>query len=123
LIDWKGDGEFKELYAKLFELRKKQPAFSDGGIIRIPSTNDRRVYAFARVSGPNKFIVAFNFDTTSFSGSLSVLSPGLITGNQINLTDVFTNQTMTITIPSTKLLPIEIPAMGFRVFQIEQTPR
>ena len=88
-------------------------------MIRIPSTNDERVYTFARVSGTNKFIVAVNFDLKPFTGSLSLMPQELAADTAITLTDVFTNKTLPITIPASHLIPIEIPAMGFRVFQVQ----
>ena len=120
-IDWKGGGGFRELYTKLFDLRKNNPAFTDGGMVRLPTTNDRRVYAFARVSGENKFLVAFNFAAAVFSGSVNILSPELVSGNQITLTDVFNGDTSAITIPSSRLIPLSIPPMGYRILRIAQS--
>ena len=82
-IDWKDGIEFRKLYTSLFALRKNEPAFSEGEMIRIPTTNARRVYAFARVSGTNKFIVVLNFDLKAFNGSMDLRSPGVATGSHI----------------------------------------
>jgi glycosidase len=118
-IDWQNGSEFRKLYAKLFDLRKSEPAFSEGEMLRLSTSNARRVYAFARVSGMNKFLVMLNFDRKAFSGSVSVSSPGLATGSQITLTDVFAKKTITATVPSSKLIPIKIPAMGFRILRLQ----
>jgi glycosidase len=118
-IDWKGGTGFKKLYATLFNLRKNQPAFSEGDMVRISASNDRRVFAFARISGTNKFVVVLNFDQKAFNGSLSLSSPLLVTGNKITLVDVFTKKKFAVVVPSSKLIPIKVPAMGFRILQIE----
>ena len=119
-IDWTGGEEFTALYSRLFELRKYQPAFSAGEMVRISTTNDKRVYAFARVADANKFLVACNFDADTFAGSLDLASPGLSVDKQITMTDVFTKRTTTLAVPPSKAIPIEVPAMGFRILQIEQ---
>ncbi|MGA9407623.1 MAG: alpha-amylase family glycosyl hydrolase [Bacteroidota bacterium] len=118
-IDWKDRTAFRKLYTRLFDLRKNEPAFSEGEMIRISSSNPQRVYAFARVSGTNKFIVALNFGRKVFDGSLNLSSPDLATENQTTLTDVFTKKTVTAALPPSKLIPIKIPAMGFRIFQLK----
>lgn len=122
-IDWHGGSEFRELYTTLFALRKNHPAFSDGEMIRLPATNTRTVYAFARISGTDKYIVAINFGKTSVVDSLSALSPDLISSGQIIIEDVFSKERTTITIPSSRLIPLEIPGLGFRIFHIDQFHR
>ena len=120
-IDWKGGNEFRTLYARLFELRRDEPAFYASDMIRIPTTNSKRVFAFARVSGPNKFIVICNFDTSAFSGSIDLSSPKLRINNQITFTDVFSSHA-TRRLHPLNSTPIDVPAVGFRIIQIEQVP-
>ena len=122
-IEWKGGEEFRELYTTLFALRKNNPAFTEGGMIRLPTTDDRRVYVFARVSGENKFIVAFNCEEAAFTGSVNILSPEIVSGNQMTLTDIFTGEASSMTIPTSRLVPLEIPSMGYKILQIKQSPR
>ncbi len=121
-IDWKGGDEFRSLYDRLFELRKNQSAFFAGELIRIPTTNDKRIFAFARVSGTNKFIVVCNFDTSAFSGSIDLSSPKLGINDQITLTDAFSSHTATTRLTSSKSTTLNVPAVGFRILQIEQEP-
>ena len=121
-IDWKRDDEFRKLYVRLFDIRKNQPAFFGGEMIRIPTTNDKRVFAFARVSGQSKFIVVCNFDSSSFNGSINLSSPKLGIKNQITFTDVFSSRTATTRLLPSNSLSIEVPAVGFRLLQIEQEP-
>jgi glycosidase len=121
-IDWKGGDEFRTLYARLFELRRDQPAFFAGEMLHIITTNDKRVFAFARVSGPNKFIVVCNFDTSPFNGTIDLSSPKLEINNQITLTDVFSSHTATTRLLPSKSTLLEVPAVGFRIVQIEQEP-
>lgn len=118
-IDWKGGSEFRKLYAKLFNLRKNEPAFSDGEMLQLSTSNSQHVYAFARISGTNKFIVVLNFDRKAFRGSIDVSSPGLATGGPIILTDVSTKKTIMAAVPSSKIIPIKIPAMGFHIFRLQ----
>jgi glycosidase len=119
-IDWKEGDEFRALYFRLFELRKYQPALFGGEMIRIPSTNDKRLYAFARVSGTNKFIVLYNFDRSPFNGSVDLSSPTLGIGTHVTLTDAFSKQSVTLDIPPTRAIQLNLPGMGFRILQIEQ---
>jgi cyclomaltodextrinase / maltogenic alpha-amylase / neopullulanase len=118
-IDWKDGSNFRKLYAALFELRKNEPAFSDGTMLRISTSNSRRVYAFARISGTNKFLVLINVGAKAFSGSMDVSSPELSTRIHITLTDVFTKKTTTTAVPASKLIPIKVPAMGFRILLLK----
>jgi glycosidase len=118
-IDWKNGIEFRKLYAKLFDLRKNDPAFSDGEMLRLSISNSRRVYAFARISGTNKFVVALNFDRKAFNGSINISPSELAVGDEVTLTDVFTKKAITAAVPSSKLIPIKIPAMGFRILQLQ----
>jgi glycosidase len=118
-IDWKDAGEFRKFYAKLFDLRKNAPAFTGGEMVRLSTSNATRVYAFSRVSGANKFVVVLNFDRKAFNGSVNVSPPELAAGSRITLTDVFTKKTITAAVPSSKLIPIKIPAMGFCILQLQ----
>ena len=118
-IDWKDGSEFRNLYAALFELRKNDPAFSEGAMIRIPASNPRRVYAFARVSGANKFLIALNFDSTAFDGSMDLSSPKLLLNDHAALTDVFNQKTEPTSVPASKQIPLKISAMGFRILLIK----
>lgn len=118
-IDWKGNDEFRTLYARLFELRKTHPAFFAGEMIRIPTTNDKRVFAFARVNDQDKYIVVCNFDTSAFDGSLDLSSAKLGFNDQITLTDAFSSHSVTTRLLPSKSTPFEVPAVGFRIVQIE----
>jgi glycosidase len=121
-IDWSKGAEFRKLYTTLFELRKSHSAFFDGGMIRIPTTNNKQVYVFARVSGSDRFIVALNFSKECFNGSMSLLSPDIISSDRIILEDVFTERTEIVTVPASGLLPIAIPLSGYRILRITQSP-
>ena len=120
-IDWSAGDEFRALYSRLFELRRDEPAFFAGSMIRIPTTNDKRVFAFARMSGPSKFIVVCNFDTSSFTGSIDLSSPKLGIDNHITLTDVFSSHA-TRRLHPLNSTPLDVPAVGFRIIQVEQEP-
>jgi len=118
-IDWKGGSEFRKLYTALFELRKIEPAFSDGAMIRIPTSNPRRVYAFARVADASKFLVVLNVGAKAFSGSIDLSSPELAADGQITLADAFTKKASTVPIPVSKQISLKIPSMGFRLLLIK----
>ena len=117
-IDWKDGNDFRKLYATLIDLRKNNAAFTDGAMLRLSASNPRRVYAFARVAGINKFIVVLNVDRKAFNGTIDILPTELSAGNNVTLTDIFTKKTITAAIPSSKLMPIKIPAMGYRILQL-----
>ena len=118
-IDWKDGSGFRKLYETLFDLRKNEATFSDGEMIRLTTSRASRVYAFARISGTSKFLIILNFDGKAFNGSMDFSSPALATGNEITLTDVFTKKTTTAALPSSKLIPVKIPAMGFRILRLQ----
>jgi hypothetical protein len=88
-------------------------------MLRLSISNSRRVYAFARISGTNKFVVALNFDRKAFNGSINISPSELAVGDEVTLTDVFTKKAITAAVPSSKLIPIKIPAMGFRILQLQ----
>jgi len=118
-IDWRGGNEFRKLYSALFELRKKEPAFSDGSMLRIPTSNSRQVYAFARMSGADKFLVLINVGAKAFSGSLDVTSLELTTHSHVTLTDMFTKKNTMTAVPASNRISVKIPAMGFRILRLK----
>ena len=118
-IDWKDGEEFRELYTTLFDLRKKEPALTEGAMARIPSSETKRVYAFTRIAGASRLLVAFNLGASEFTGTLDLSSVVPASGSSITLTDIFTKQATTSAVPSSKEIPVKIPATGFRVFRIE----
>ncbi len=104
----------------LFGLRKNEPAFSDGAMMRIPSSNSRRVYAFARVSGADKFLVMLNCSAKAFSGTIDLSSAGLAVAGRITLTDVFTKKSAVATVPASGKVSVKISALGFRILRLQQ---
>ena len=87
--------------------------------MRILTSNPGRVYAYARVSGKSKFLIALNFGRRAFNGSLDVSSFVPAASVRITLTDVFAKKITTLAFPSSKKIPIKIPPMGFRVLQVK----
>ena len=62
-MDWNTSSDMKELYEKLFQLRKEHKALSRGEMIRAVSSQDQDVYAFFRVAGNDKILVILNFSS------------------------------------------------------------
>lgn len=113
-IDWAQGDEFLKLYSLLFALRKDHSALIDGGMILNPTTNDSCVYAFTRVSGNDRVVVALNFSERRFIGSIKLSSGEIRSADQTVLEDVMTKRTETVS--SSGRLPITIPPMGYRIF-------
>ena len=118
-IEWKDGEDFRDLYTTLFELRKNEPALTEGEMTRIPSSEPRHVYAFTRIAGTSKLLSVFNVGADEFTGTLNVSSVVPATAGTITLTDVFTKQSSTSAVSSSREIPVKIPAKGYRVFRIE----
>ena len=79
-MDWNTSSDMKELYKKLFQLRKEHKALSRGEMIRAVSSQDQDVYAFFRVAGNEKILVILNFSSepryTSIFVPMEEIFPG-----------------------------------------------
>ena len=121
-IDWSGGADFRKLYTALFAIRKSHPALS-GSMTRIPTSNEKQVYAFTRVSGADRIIVALNFSKEKFNGTVRLLSPEIITSNHISAENLIDGASETASIPSSGAFPLSLPPLGFRILSISQSSR
>jgi hypothetical protein len=107
-IDWSGKSQ-EPFYAKLFALRRMQPALANGlwGAPQLSLEVDApdKVFAFTRTKGENSVLVATNFSDATLSAHFKGMgTPG-------EYTDWFSDATVTLAGEGT----IETPAHGCRV--------
>ncbi len=60
-VDWNRSHEMGDFNRKLFELRRVNPALTEGEFVRVKGAADNDVYAYLRVSGKNRILVVLNF--------------------------------------------------------------
>jgi len=118
-IDWSKGAEFRKLYETLFAIRKNHAALS-GSMIRIPTSDNNHLYAFARVSGPDKIIVALNFARETLSGSMNLPTPELVSSDHMSVNNLITGKTETSSVPFSGSFPISLPPLGFAILEISQ---
>ncbi len=117
-IEWKDAGDFRKFYTRLFETRRWHPALREGKMLRIPSNNDRRFYAFERIAGNDTMLVVYNFSKVNAMITLDFSGHMLSIGKQIHLAEVFTGDTWDISVSPEKTIPVIVPAMGYRVYVV-----
>ncbi len=119
-INWKGGDDFRKFYTRLFEIRREHPALRDGKMLRIPTYNDRYVYAFERIAGSDTILVVYNFSKFNAMITLDFSGPKLSIGKQIHLAEVFTGDMWDISVSPEKSIPVIVPAMGYRVYVVNE---
>ena len=118
-IDWSHGDDFLKLYTALFAIRKVHPALT-GRMVRIRTSDDAHVYAFARVSGSDRIIVALNFSKESFNGTMSLLPPEIIPSNHFSAENLIDGASETVSLPSSGAFPLSLPPLGYRILSISQ---
>ncbi|MFZ5516191.1 MAG: alpha-amylase family glycosyl hydrolase [Candidatus Zhuqueibacterota bacterium] len=89
-IEWK-ENEFRPLYQTLSRLYKNSPALYQGGMKKIASDNDDRIYAFLRYEESDSVLVVVNFSAGAFDGRLHV------TGIDGEFNDIFSGESIHLT--------------------------
>jgi glycosidase len=121
-INWQARNNFREFYTKLFALRASHPALTGNTMIRIPSSNDRRVYAFVRLAAADTLLAVFNFAESEFRGTLNFSNTLLRIESSVTLTDLFSEKSSAINIDLFGTLPLTVPATGFVLYQVSRSP-
>ncbi|MBU1936575.1 alpha-glucosidase C-terminal domain-containing protein, partial [bacterium] len=109
-IEWKAH-PFQDLYATLFKLKKRNQALwngeQGGNIIRVPTSDDKNVFAFIRQKNDDKIFAVFNLSKEEQNITLNGdLFPG-------NYTDVFTHEKSVLSTSS----KITLKPWGYRVLE------
>jgi glycosidase len=94
-IDWTKASDMRELYRSLFTFRKDHKALSRGELRRIPSSDDKSVYAFTRTAQNDRVLVVLNFSPKEISVTLD--AGELLGRNQeVQLKELFTGGELTV---------------------------
>jgi cyclomaltodextrinase len=117
LIDWSTGKEVTDFYKKLFSVRRTHPALSVGSMFKLKTSQDRSVYAFARISGNDTVLVAYNFSQETFRGGLTLWLFGFRVSETAQFTDLFTDKIISFD-REAKALFIELPPMGYGIWSV-----
>jgi glycosidase len=116
-VDWSRPRTMETLYKTLFRLRGEHKALSRGDMVRVPSANSTRVYAFFRVAGVDKILAVFNFAPEKCTDTLMIPMDRLFPGQKASvMKDAFSGKR--IELEEHLVLPME--GRGYRVFVVEQ---
>jgi glycosidase len=121
-LNWQTQNDFRQFYTKLFALRASHPALTGATMIRIPSSNDRRVYAFVRLAPADTLLAVFNFASSEFRGTLDFSGTTFGIESSMTLTDIFSGKSTTTTVAHPGTLPISVPATGYVLYQVSRLP-
>ena len=119
-IDWTRGADFRKLYTALFAMRKDHPALT-GKMIRLSTSDDRHVYAFARVSGPDRVIVVLNFGKEVFNGGINLASANILPAGHFVLHDLIGDATTPL--PASGVVPLSLKPFGFQIVSVSEDPR
>ncbi len=118
-IDWTKPREMDSLYKILFKLRRENKAISRGNFLKIPTTDDKNIYAFLRTESTNKVLVALNFSKESQVTKLNVPIEMLYNKKQtIKVKDIFSDDALTI--DHNGKCEIKIAPHGFKIYVLEK---
>ncbi|HTX19489.1 MAG TPA: alpha-amylase family glycosyl hydrolase [Bacteroidota bacterium] len=120
-IDWSRGDDFRKLYTTLFALRRSHPALT-GSMVRIRTTSDDRVFAYARISGPDRVLVALNFSKEPFSGSLKIPSAQIVAPGHVSVRDLITGASETVEVFPSGFFPVSLPPQGFKILSVGSAP-
>jgi len=112
-VDWTRPDDMRGLLTKLGRLRHANTALAGGEMIRIPSSDDAKLYAFQRVNGSDAVLVVLNFSGDTVPCRLS-LPEGVPSGR---FCELFSGKTLDVT------SRVDLGAMeghGYRVFVLEK---
>ena len=68
-IDWSKGETFRRFYSDLLKLYGESSALKTGSMLKISTTDDAQIYAFARKSGDESMLVLINLKQEFFDGS------------------------------------------------------
>lgn len=123
-IDWSRPREMADVYARLFKLRKENKALSRGDMVRLVTTHDQDIYAFARVAGRDRVVVVLNFAQEPRSVSIQLSPEKLFPGRTgAVLTEVFSGEKVEVTRDTNRFLDLECEPFGYRVFVLKEVVR
>ena len=117
-IQWNVTNDFRSFYIALYKIRKKHPALTGQTMVRVPSSDDRRVYAFLRIAPQDTVLVICNFGSIPFQGTLQFSETAITFERNLFLKDLFAGTSTSAQMTAEKALTVSIPAVGYTLFQI-----
>jgi len=107
------------LYKILFKLRKENKAISRGNFLKIPTSDDKHIYAFLRTEKNNKVLIVLNFSKESQVTELNLPIDMLLKKKQtIKVKNIFSDDFLII--DRNEKCKINIAPYGFKIYVIEK---
>jgi cyclomaltodextrinase len=108
--------DFLPFYRQLIQLRKSHPALQQGSVRWLPNSAEERMLTYLRSSGDEEFMVAINYSSQPFQGSVDLANSG-------NYREVhFDSKASRSAPPTLDAAPSSLPvlfldAWGWKIFQ------
>lgn len=119
-VDWTRPRDMGELYKRLFQLRKENKALSRGEMIKLASSSDQDVYAFARTAGKDRVVVVLNFSEEPRFVTVTVPLSKVGQGRKkIALQSVFSEEKFEVGEASKEQIVLALEPRDYRVYEIK----
>jgi glycosidase len=120
-VDWTRPREVGEIFGTLFTLRRKNKALAHGSMIRLESTFEDEVYAFARVAGDDAIIVVLNFGAEARFARIQVPIEKVFGSQKTVLAqDVFDGQQIELSVERGQQIVAALEPRAYKVFVVEK---
>ncbi|MCX6137595.1 MAG: alpha-amylase family glycosyl hydrolase [Ignavibacteriales bacterium] len=117
-IQWNSSGNFREFYTKLYRIRASHPALTEKTMERIPSSNDRQIFAYLRIAAHDTVLVVLNFGRFPFEGVLDFSQTGIMVKETAAWKNAFSDIVISSGMTPERRLFLTIPATGFGVYSL-----
>ncbi len=107
-IDWNERNGFRELYEKIYDIRKAHPELKRGSYKMLPTSDERNVFAFERKLGDRIAVCVFNFSKLE-KKNIKISVSGL---NNLNFIDDVTGERFPV---KSGKLEISLREYGFMI--------
>jgi cyclomaltodextrinase / maltogenic alpha-amylase / neopullulanase len=117
-IDWSKSHEMDTLWRTLFKLRRDHKSIVHGSFIKIPTSDDKNIYAFSRSEGNDKVFVVLNLSTKKQTVTFDipdVLAAGRTKSKMKSLFDK-----SSITLEKGKVLSLQLEPHGYMIYTSEK---
>jgi glycosidase len=117
-IQWNDDGQIRQFYSKLGELRKRHKALSRGILVRVMTNVPERVYAFFRVAGNDRVLAVMNFSSAARDIRLEIPWMILFPGQQsVRFVDAFSGEQVPL---EATTMTLSLEPHGYRLFAVDK---
>lgn len=120
-VDRSDSGDVRDVYRKLFHLRKQHKALSRGEMVRLEAKAAEHVYAFARVAGEDLVLVILNFGSEPQFTSVSVpLRKVFGVERSVLMRDIFDGQEAELSARTGEQIVVALEPRAYKVFVVEK---